>query len=111
MDKDLEREIEREAQRNAAIHSMIKDFINTGDEDKGKIESANKALNALARWQSLRACEALSKLGLWGRVVRLLPEINYPDIEPTAKNILDFLKIEIDSVNKLLNKYNIEAPV
>lgn len=95
--------IKAERERNEAIYAKVKEYIASGIENSEKIQSANKTLDLLSRYEALRACEALCELNLWGRVVTVLSALQYPDIEPTCKNIKDWLSIEIKSANKELN--------
>ncbi|MEE0267882.1 MAG: hypothetical protein UD103_07895 [Bacteroidales bacterium] len=97
--------IKAERERNEAIYAKIKEYIASGIENSEKIQSANDTLDLLSRYEALRACEALCELNLWGRVVTVLPTLQYPDIDPTAKNIKDWLSIEIKSANNELNRY------
>lgn len=107
MKLDMEERIKKEQQRNERLFAKVQAFLKAGVEDEEGIKRANAILDLLSRWQSVYACFELCRLGLWGRVVHLLPLLQYPDIEPTAKNITDFLTIEMNSISDKLNGYEL----
>ena len=103
----MEERVKNEQQRNERLFAKVQTFLKVGIEDEDGIKQANSILDLLSRWQSLYACHELCRLELWGRVVHLLPLLQYPNIEPTAKNINDFLDIEMDAISKKLNGYKL----
>lgn len=103
----MEERVKSEQQRNERLFAKVQAFLKAGVEDEEGIKQANAILDHLSRWQSLYACYELCRLGLWGRVVHLLPLLQYPDIEPTAKNVLDFLSVEMDAISNKLNGYEL----
>lgn len=94
----------KQLERDEAIRLKVERIIESKTEDAAKIKEGNELLNLLYRWQTLKACKELCRLGLWGRVVHLLPLVQYPDIEPTEKNVIDFLNIELSQIDATLDK-------
>ena len=95
---------EKLMERNSKIERKINSVIESKTEDSSKIKEASEMLNRLSRWQALMACKNMCRLELFGKVAEVLPLMGFHGIEPTSKNINDFIEIELEILNAALDK-------
>lgn len=95
---------EAQLERNSIVKRKIDSVIESNTQDQSKIQEAGEMLNRLSRWQSLMACKNMCRLGLFGKVEEVLPLMGFHGIEPTSKNINDFIEIELEILNAALDK-------